>query len=103
MGLADNLKNVAFSAQQGAKSASISITQRGLRLISGFFVGIVLALIIQEFVQYGILMLLFFTTLFTMTIYRLLRSRTLFHIFVFDVICILSAILLRMYIMIAPG
>ncbi|MBY0553189.1 hypothetical protein K2P97_01590 [bacterium] len=102
MGFADNLKNVASNMQQGAKTASITFTQRLLRLTSGFFIGIVLSLIIQEFTQSGTLMLLFFTTLFMMIVYRLLRSLSIFQIFIFDVICILIAITLRMYIMIAP-
>lgn len=102
MGIADNLKNVASNMQQGAKTASITFTQRALRLTSGFFIGVVLSLIIQEFIQNGTLMLLFFTTLFMMVVYKLLRPLSIFQIFIFDVICILIAITLRMYIMIAP-
>ncbi|MEQ1721560.1 MAG: hypothetical protein ABL930_00170 [Pseudobdellovibrio sp.] len=100
--MADNLKNVTSNMQQSAKNASITIFQRLLRLISGFFVGIVLSLIIQEFTQSGTLMLLFFTTLFMLIVYKLLRPLSIFQIFIFDVICILIAISLRMYVMIAP-
>jgi hypothetical protein len=100
--LADNLKNVASNMQQSTKNASITFSQRVLRLISGFFVGIVLSLIIQEFTQSGTLMLLFFTTLFMLIVYKLLRQLSLFQIFIFDVICILIATSLRLYIMIAP-
>jgi F0F1-type ATP synthase assembly protein I len=100
--LADNLKNVASNMQQSTKNASITFSQRVLRLISGFFVGIVLSLIIQEFTQSGTLMLFFFTTLFMLIIYKLLRQLSLFQIFIFDVICILIATSLRLYIMIAP-
>lgn len=102
MGFTDNLKNVASSMQQGTKKVSITFTQRLLRFVSGLFIGSVLSLIIQEFTQNGVLMLIFFTTLFTMIVYRLLRSLSIFQIFIFDVVCILVAILLRMYIMIAP-
>lgn len=102
MGLAENFKNVAGNLQQGAKNVSISATQRAFRIVTGFFVGIVLALIIQEFTKSGTLMLVFFTLLFMSIIYRLLRSMTIFQIFIFDVICILVATLLRMYILIAP-
>lgn len=102
MGFVNNLKTVANSLQQGTQRVSISMSQRLLRLVSGFFIGLVLALIIQEFTQSGTLMMLFFTTLITFIIYRLLRARTIFQIFIFDVICILIAILLRMYILIAP-
>lgn len=102
MNLTDNLKNVTSNLQHGAKNASVSFGQRLLRLISGFFVGIVLALIIQEFTQSGTLMLVFFTVLFTAIIYRLLRPLSLLKILVFDIICVLIATSLRMYIMLAP-
>jgi F0F1-type ATP synthase assembly protein I len=102
MGIVDQLKTLTSNAQQGAKMASITLTQRLLRLVTGFFVGIVLALILQEFTQSGTLMLVFFMVLFMMIIYRLLRSLSVLQILIFDVICILIAILLRMYIMLAP-
>ena len=102
MGFTNNLINVANSMQQGTKNLSISLAQRLLRLFTGFFIGAVLALIIQEFVQSGVLMLLFFTTLFMVIVYKLLRAMSMFQIFVFNVICILVATALRLYIMIAP-
>lgn len=102
MGFTDNFKNVAGNIQQGTKKISITLAQRALRLVSGFFIGMVFAIMIQEFTQSGTLMLLFFTTLFMMIIYKLLRPYSVFQIFIFDVICILVAVSLRMYIMIAP-
>lgn len=102
MSFTHNLKNAASNLQQGAKNASVSLGQRLLRFFSSLLLGLVLSLIIQEFAQSGTLMLIFFTALFTMIIYRLLRPLKIFHIFVFDVICILVATLLRMYIIIAP-
>lgn len=102
MGFTDNLKNATGNFQLGAKNASFTLGQRLLRLFSGLFIGMVLSLIIQEFAQSGTLMLVFFTVLFTAIIYRLLRPLKIFQIFIFDVICILIATLLRMYIIIAP-
>jgi hypothetical protein len=101
MALAD-LKNLPGQMQQAAKSASVTLTQRFLRLISGFFVALVLALITQELTQSGTLILLFLTTLLMLIVYRLLRSLSILQIFIFDVICILIAVSLRMYIMLAP-
>ena len=102
MGFTNNLFNVASSMQQGTKNLSISVAQRALRLFTGFFIGMVLALVIQEFTQSGLLMLVFFTTLFMVIVYKLLRAMSMFQIFIFNVICILIATALRMYIMIAP-
>ena len=102
MGITDNLKNMASSMQQTAKNTTVTLTQQLLRLISGFFIGLVLALIIQELVQGETLMLIFLTTLFTAMVYKLLGSMQILHILIFDLICVLIATLLRMYIMIAP-
>lgn len=102
MSLVNNFKNVSDSLQQGAKNASITFTQIILRIFSGLYIGYILSLIIQEFVQSGTLSLVFFTMLFATIVYRLLRVWSIFQIFIFNVICILIATLLRMYIMIAP-
>lgn len=102
MGLTDNLKNIAANMQQTATSTTVSAAQRFLRFISGFFIGLVLGLIVQELTQSGELMLAFLTIFFMVTIYKLLRRLQIFQILIFDLICVLIAALLRMYIMIAP-
>ena len=102
MGITNNLRNVTSQMQQGAKNASISITQRALRLLTGLFVGAVLAIIVQEFTQSGTLIVVFLTLLFMSLIYRLLRPLSIWQILVVDVICVLIANTLRMYIQMAP-
>lgn len=102
MGFVDNFKNVANSMQQRVTRTSSTLAQRLLRLSSGLIVAVVLSLIIQEFSQNGTLMFIFFTVFFTLLLYRLLRSFSIFQIFIFDVICVLIATLLRLYIMLAP-
>ena len=102
MRLGENLKNAAFNMQQGAKNTAISTAQRILRLISGFFVGMVLAIIVAELTQSGQLMLVFLTIFFMAMLYKILSRLQIFQILIFDLICVLIAALLRMYIMIAP-
>lgn len=102
MSVADNLKNLSSNMQQGARNASITLTQRLLRLVTGFFIGLVAALIVQEFTKNGTLVLLFLTSLGMFIVYRLLRNFSLWQIIIFDVFCILVANTLRMYILMAP-
>lgn len=102
MNLTNNVKNFAGNMQQGAKTASVTFFQRFLRLLTGFFVGVVLALITQELTQSGTLVLVFLTVLFMMLVYRLLRSFSILQIIIFQAFCILVANSLRMYIMMAP-
>jgi uncharacterized membrane protein YoaK (UPF0700 family) len=102
MGLTGNMKNFAGNVQQGAKTASTSLLQKFLRLITGFFVGVVLALIVQELTQTGTLILVFLTILFMLLLFRILRSFSILQIIIFQAFCILVANTLRMYIMMAP-
>ncbi len=102
MGLTDQLKSMATNMQQSARNASISTAQRILRLISGFFIALVLGFVVQELTTSGDLMLVFMIILFTGIIYKLLSRLQIFQILIFDLICVLVAALLRMYIMIAP-
>lgn len=101
MSIADNMKNLTGNVKQGAKDASISIFQRVMRLITGFFIGVVLALIVQEFTKSSTLMLVFLVTLFMMIVYRSIRSFSILQIFIFQIFCILIGNSLRMYVMMA--
>ncbi len=103
MGLTDKLKGLSNNVQQTTKQATYSLGHICLRLVSGFFVGLVLALISQELFGLGTFMLIFLNILFLALIYKILAPRTVFQIVVFDFICVLIASLLRMYILIAPN
>ncbi len=103
MGIADKIKGMPGQAKQSAKDATHTLAHILLRLVSGFFVGYVLALILQEFFQSGTFMLVFLTVFFMGLIYTLLSKLTIWQIVIFDVICVLIGALLRMYIMLAPN
>ena len=103
MGLSDNLKSFSYQVEQGAKKATHSTAHVLLRGTTGFFLGLVLALIFQELFQYGFLVLSFLTILFLAIIYKVLSKYTLLQILVFDLICFLTLTLLRMYVIIAPN
>jgi hypothetical protein len=103
MAMTDKIKNFSSNVQQATKNTGRSVFQIILRLISGFFIGLILALICQEIFQLGTLMLVFLTTVFLGVVFKLLGPRTIFQIIIFDFICVLIASLLRMYVMIAPN
>lgn len=102
MGLTGKLKDMSTQFQHGAQRSTISLAHILLRLISGFFIGFVLALILQEVFKSGTLMLIFCTLLFMGIVYKLLSRFTLGQIVIFDLICVLIGALLRMYILMAP-
>lgn len=102
MGIAGKIKDMSAQAQYGVQKSSVSLVHIILRLISGFFIGFVLALILQEIFQTGALILTFFTVLFMALIYKGLSHFSIGKIIIFDLICVLVGALLRMYIMLAP-
>lgn len=103
MTLGEKFKGFSNDLQVGAKNASQSLAHAMLRLVSGFFIGLVLSLIIQELTQSGTFMLLFLTLVFTTAIYKALSRFGMMQILIFDLICVLLGTVLRMYILIAPG
>jgi hypothetical protein len=103
MSVTDKLRGLSNHVQQTSQNAVIGLAHVSLRLASGFFIGFVLALVFQEVFELGTFMLVFLTTLFLALIYKVLASRTLFQIIVFDFICVLIGSLLRMYILMAPN
>ena len=103
MALTDKLKGFSNNVQQTTKNVTYGAGHVLLRLISGFLIGLVLALICQEIFGFGTFMLVFLNILFTALIYKIMAPRTVFQIIVFDFICVLVASLLRMYVLIAPN
>ncbi len=103
MALTDKIKNFSNNVQQTTKNVTYSLGHIFLRIVSGFLIGLVLALICQEIFNLGSLMLIFLNVLFLALIYKILAARTIFQIIVIDFICVLIASLLRMYIQIAPN
>lgn len=102
MTIGDKFKGFSNDLQAGAKNASHSLAHSALRLVSGFFIGLVLSLIIQELTQAGTFMLLFLTLMFTAAIYKALSRMAMMHILIFDLICYLMGQILTMYIKMAP-
>jgi hypothetical protein len=73
------------------------------RLLTGLFLGLTLALIGEEIIGYEIFSFVLVTVVCLATLMRITRAWTWTHLFIFNLICVLIGLLLRMYILIAPG
>lgn len=62
-----------------------------------------MALIGKELIQYGTFSFVLVIVVVTLTLLRIFKYWNWGKLLVFDLICILVALLLRMYILIAPG
>lgn len=101
MALTDKIKLAGSNLQQGAKTSAHKTFQVILRALSGFFIGFVIALIFQEIIGFGHLMLSFVTLVLMGIIYKALSRRSVLQIIIFDIICVLIGMLLKMYILVA--
>lgn len=102
MGIGDRMKGLASGAQEGVKTTSLSLMHFSLRFVTGILLGLVLALIGQELMGYGIFALLFVMFVVLGMSLKLLGSWSIGQILIFDLICVLVGMLLRMYILVAP-
>jgi hypothetical protein len=102
MGLGDNMRGFANNVQEGVKSSTLSAFHFGLRFITGFLVGLTLALIGQELMGYGTFALIFSMIVVLAVIMKILSQWSIAQILVFDLIVVLVGLLLRMYILVAP-
>lgn len=91
------------NVQEKIKGSSRAMVLMFFKIISIFIVSLVLSLIGETLFQYGSIAFIFFFGTCAFIFYRFVRSWTWSQIIVFDVICILIAVCLTMYIHLAPG
>ena len=102
MSISEKMKGLSTNMQDGVKNSSVSLLGLAMRGLTGFMLGLTLALIGQELVGYGSLALLFTMVVVFGLVMKTTSSWTIGKILIFDLILILVAMLLRMYILVAP-
>ena len=102
MGIGDKMKGYSESFQGGVKSSSMTALHIFIRLVTGLSLGLTIALIGQQLMGYGMLALIFCMVVVLAVVMKLLSSWSMGQILIFDLICVLVAMLLRMYILVAP-
>ena len=91
------------NVQEKFKGSSRALALMFFKIISVFSVALVLALIGETLFQFGDIAFLFLLGTCGYIFYRFVRSWSWSQIIVFDVICVLIAVCLTMYIHLAPG
>lgn len=102
MSISDKMKGLSTNVQEGVKSSSLSLFCLTLRVLTGFMLGLTLGLIGQELVGYGTLALSFMMIVVMGLVVKTTSGWGLGRILIFDLILVLVAMLLRMYILVAP-
>lgn len=89
--------------QDKVKTSTGQLALMLFKLLTGVLIGLTLALIFQELIGYGTISFVLVIAAVTLTLFRIMKTWTWSRLLIFDLICVLVALLLRMYIMIAPG
>lgn len=102
MGISDKVKGFSTNVQDGVKTSSVSLVCLTLRVLTGFMLGLTLGLIGQELIGYGTLALTFMMVVVVGLVMKTTSGWNIGKILIFDLILVLVAILLRMYILVTP-
>jgi hypothetical protein len=102
MGITDKMNQLVNSMQAGAKNASTSVFLWILKVVTAFLVSMTLAMVGQELFSYGFISFIFVLILSGAALIKIMSNWSVGAVLIFDLICILVALLLRMYILIAP-
>lgn len=102
MGISDKMQSFSTNVQDGVKTSSVSLICLTLRVLTGFMLGLTLALIGQELIGYGTLALTFMMVVVVGLVLKTTSGWNIGKILILDLILVLVAMLLRMYILVAP-
>lgn len=89
--------------QDRVKTSSNMISLLVFKAASGFFVGLTLALIGDQIIDYGWFSFTLVVVVAVGAALKIMKAWTWTHVFIFNLICVLIGLLLRMYILLAPG
>lgn len=93
----------AATLQDKLRASSAGIATFVLKVLSGFILGLTFALIGEQALDYGSLSFFFVVTVSILAFLKISKSWNWILVMVFDLVLILLGLLLRMYILVAPG
>jgi hypothetical protein len=102
MGITEKVSRLADNVQQGVRDSSVSMLSMAFKLVTCFFFALTVSLIGQEMMDYGTFMFVFMFIVVGGLIFKLILSWSIGSVLIFDLVCVLVALLLRMYILVAP-
>lgn len=102
MGITGKVGELAGKFQDGVKASSVSIVGMILKVITAVVLSLTLTLIFQEAMGFGDFSFVFLMIIFSTGIFKLMAKWGTGSVLIFDLVCVLIGMLLRMYILIAP-
>ncbi len=102
MNLSDKMKDWSYNVQTGMTRSSTSLLRFWIRVISGLMIGLTIALVAQEMLEFGYLSLSFMTLVMLGLFLRISKNWSFLTLIVVDLMFVLICQILKMYIMVAP-
>ncbi len=97
------MSKLSQSLQHKIKTSSAGLATFLLKVFSGFVLGLTFALIGEEAMAYETLSFVLVITVTLLSFLKIARSWTWVSVLVFDLIMVLLGLLIRIYILVAPG
>jgi hypothetical protein len=97
------MANIISNVHERFKTSTNVMALVAFKLFSGSMLGLTMALIGQEIIQYGVLSFLLVAVVVAACLMKVAKAWSWTHILIFDLICVLIGLLLHMYILIAPS
>ena len=102
MGITDKVSQLAGQVQDGVKNSSISIFSTFIKIVTALTVALTSSLIVQEMMGFGTFAFVFMMVVISGALLRLILKWALGAVLLFDLFCVLVALLLKLYIQVAP-
>lgn len=97
------MSQLSLKLQSHIKETTEGFSFYLLKIISGLMFALTLSLVFQEIIGFESLSFLLLSISLLLGFMRIVKNWKVVSVLVFDLVCILTALLLRMYILIAPG
>lgn len=97
------MARVIQTLNEGAKKSATHISVFILKVFSALMVSLTVTLIFQEMIGFATFSFVLVSVTMMLGLLKIMNPWSLASVLVFDLICILIGLLLRMYILIAPG
>lgn len=103
MSLVDRLNNQAIQLGNNAKAGAQNLFLLSCKVLTGLLLGLTFSLVGQEVFHYQPVLFWFVIVAITAIFYKISKAWGGVGLLIFDLLCVLAALLIRMYVVIAPG
>ena len=102
MGIVHKVEKVAVQMQDQMKRSTTSVFGLTLKTFTSMMLAYTIALVMQQMISFGNFAFVFIMVVVASSFMRILWSWSILQVLLFDLVCVLVGLLLRMYILMAP-